>query len=216
MTKELDWSLFAQSSISHFLTLVEAPFIQTQPLPFGPVEEDIQWVFFNSPSAVRHAWNRIPSTTKIAALGEGTARELIKQGLTPQFIGSHPVEKAAAQFGQLVGEGKVLFPVTRIGKRTVQKALPADQVIEVGAYETLNRSCELPGDLDVIAFTSPSNVQSFFDQHEIPKGVQLVAIGETTAEALRTKGYSARVAKGYGMLAILDRIMGLGPEKDPA
>ncbi len=173
---------------------------------------NLKWVFFNSPAAVNHSWDILaPLELKVAALGKGTARELRKRGAKIDFIGSHPVKLAAQEFVERIGTDRVLFPVTAIGKRTVQQALSEEQLVEVEAYRTVDQQADLPHDVDIIAFTSPSNVHSFLKQHQLPSGVKVVAIGESTAATLQGVSNPVFIADGYGVLALFDRIMGLNP-----
>ena len=60
-------------------------------------------------------------------------------------------------------------------------------VHEITVYRTIATPHRLTGKFDAIAFFSPSAVDSFFSANEPPAGKPLFAIGETTAEAIRSR-----------------------------
>jgi uroporphyrinogen-III synthase len=90
------------------------------------------------------------------------------------------------QFAARVGDERVLFPQAKGSMRSVQQQfVRKDQVIDLPVYETVKRN-ELPvPDSDIVVFTSPSNVEAFFENNSVTKRQAIVAMGDATAAALR-------------------------------
>lgn len=159
-------------------------------------------MFFTSPNGVTHFLNGIDITSletkKIACLGTGTASSLIKNNISPDFIGNDSVDEVGRKFRQLVKEDYVLFPGAQEGKRSIQKLLSSDQVINVSTYKTTLKQIELKERYTFILFTSPSNVRAFFNSGNNIHGSQLaIAIGESTNLELISQGVKPVIAKGY-------------------
>jgi len=61
-----------------------------------------------------------------------------------------------------------------------------------------------------VAFTSPSNVEGFFAENELPSKATILAIGNTTAAALKARGVlNVQVAWQSSEQALADAILGL-------
>jgi uroporphyrinogen-III synthase len=66
-----------------------------------------------------------------------------------------------------------------------QQFVRKDQVIDLAVYETIKRENEAVPAAEIMVFTSPSNVEAFFEKHTISARQAVVAMGEATAAALR-------------------------------
>ena len=89
----------------------------------------------------------------------------------------------------MVGRSKVLFPQAKGSLKTVQQQMPAAQVIDLVVYETIQRSAENLPAADVLVFTSPSNVEAFFEKNSVAPGQKLVAMGHATGNSLKERGF---------------------------
>ncbi|HRG53617.1 MAG TPA: uroporphyrinogen-III synthase, partial [Bacteroidia bacterium] len=73
--------------------------------------------------------------------------------------------------------------------RTVQQQFEnAGQLKDLTVYETVKKiNAKLP-EVEVIVFTSPSNVESYFEKGKIKSGQQVIAMGKSTEKKLQTFG----------------------------
>ncbi len=110
-------------------------------------------------------------------------------GLQPDFIGEGNDTRAVAlRFAKEVGADRVLFPMAEASLRTIQKALPREQVVEQVVYRTREDVSLVHNNAAILVFTSPSNVRSYLKQARVLAHQTVVAIGPTTAKALKEKG----------------------------
>jgi uroporphyrinogen-III synthase len=154
---------------------------------------DCDWYFFSSRQAVRffflglkNAKLSLPKSIKIGVLGEGTAQALKNQALAPDFLGNGDPETVGRAFA-IVAEGqKVLFPRAAQSRESIQKSMSDTvEVIDLVVYENMARTeFELPH-ADILVFTSPLNAQAYFAKYLAHVDQQVLAIGQTTAEALQ-------------------------------
>lgn len=152
------------------------------------------WIFFTSKNAVKHFFDQQPDLNgeKIGAISHATADEIRKYGKIPEFVGGNNVKVTAKKFSEIVAGKKVLFPQAKKSLRTIQKQLRKEQVVDLPVYETVKKSGDrgqIPK-ADIFVFTSPSNVEAFFEKNKIPSGKykRVIAMGKTTAKAIKKLG----------------------------
>lgn len=171
------------------------------------------WIFFSSKNGVKHflAQTTIAPGTKLAAVGKGTSDELRKHNLRADFIGGTADTRIIAkQFGALCGRATVLFPQAKGSMKTVQQQLPTAKVIDLIVYETLSRPANDIPACDVMVFTSPSNVEAFFQSNKISKTQRVVAMGHATGSALKEKGIVSFVTPGsFDDAGLVRAVMGV-------
>ena len=92
---------------------------------------------------------------------------------------------------------------------TLKKADEKKQVTEVEFYNTLANNWIAPTDFDLILFTSPSNVDSYLQNHEIRPDTICLAIGDKTAGAIEKHGLTATISEGYLETDLYKMIMSL-------
>jgi uroporphyrinogen-III synthase len=127
---------------------------------------------------------------KIGCVGTATSQELRSFGFRADFIGqSTDTKLIGKQFASLAGNSKVLFPIAKDSLMSIQNQLTKkDNVINLPVYATLKHSIELNPDINIIIFTSPSNVEAFFEKNKFGAGQKAVAMGDATKNALLKKG----------------------------
>ncbi|MDQ3047336.1 MAG: hydroxymethylbilane synthase [Bacteroidota bacterium] len=151
------------------------------------------WIFFASSNAVAHFFDQKPEIkpkTKFGAIGKATEMELKKYDRNSAFVGSVPDTKVVGKkFAKTVGSETVLFPQAKGGLRTIQQQFEdATKVMDLVVYETVKKeNAELP-DAKVLVFTSPSNVESYFEKGKISSDQKVIAIGISTEKKLNEKG----------------------------
>lgn len=166
--------------------LIDIRFIPLKQVP------KTDWIFFSSKNAVKNFFMQKPvlDAVKIGCVGKSTADELRKFGKRADFIGySTDTKLTGKQFASTVGNKTVLFPQAKESMRSIQQAFPnPKQTIDLAVYETLKKNEELVPDFDIAVFTSPSNVEAFFEKNKIKPEHKIIAMGESTAAALRRHG----------------------------
>ena len=56
-------------------------------------------------------------------------------------------------------------------------------------YETLKTDVQIQADMfEIFLFTSPSNVEAFFEKNKLPASARIIAMGDATAGALKKYG----------------------------
>jgi uroporphyrinogen-III synthase len=85
-----------------------------------------------------------------------------------------------------------------------------ENVVNLEVYATLNISEEISPENDVIIFTSPSNVESYFEKNIWQDHQKAIAMGEATGKALeklKIKKYS--MPRSFDDLGLLQTVLGL-------
>ncbi|HQQ94876.1 MAG TPA: hydroxymethylbilane synthase [Bacteroidia bacterium] len=163
-------------------SLIEFKMIRIKELP------KTDWIFFSSKHAVRYFFKQKPQTgaVKYACLGTGTSAELRAHGHRADFIGqSTDTKLVGKQFSSKVGNAKVLFPIARGSLQSIQRQmLKWDNVFNLEVYATLKQSVQMGDDVNVIVFTSPSNVEAWFEKNSWKPHHQAVAMGDATGKML--------------------------------
>lgn len=172
-------------------SLIEFKQIRIKELP------KTDWIFFSSKHAVRYFFNQKPDTgnARFACLGTGTSAELRAHGKRADFIGqSTDVRLVGKQFSSKIGNAKVLFPIARGSLKSIQMQIQKrENVFNLEVYATLKHSVEIPEDTEVLVFTSPSNVEAYFEKNKWKAHQQAIAMGDATGKALeklKIKNYS--------------------------
>jgi hydroxymethylbilane synthase len=147
-----------------------------------------EWIFFSSKHAVKYFFIQKPelSNVKFGCIGTSTSAELRHYGKRADFIGqSTDTKLVGKQFSSKVGNAKVLFPIARGSMQSVQyQMVKRDNVINLEVYATLKQSQEIGEEYEIVVFTSPSNVEAFFEKNKLAASQKAIAMGESTGKAL--------------------------------
>jgi uroporphyrinogen-III synthase len=154
----------------------------------------LDWIFFYSSRGAEFLAEGLqgaplPGYVRLAALGPGTARAIERiWGRTADFVGSgEPLETSRA-FAEAARGHTVLFPRARHSEQSVRRLLEDSvQSVDWVVYENVpldEFACPVA---EVLLFTSPLNARAYYT-HCAPRGEKVLAIGETTAKALRELG----------------------------
>lgn len=166
-------------------------FIEFKPIPFSriPIAD---WVFFASKHAVKYFFDQKPEIgkLKIGAIGKSTAAAIRSYGKRADFIGySTNTRLTGKQFASLVKSAPVVFPQAKDSMRTVQQQfVNKSQTRDLAVYETIQKPVEDTPDADIMLFTSPSNVESFFEKKKLQPDQKIIAMGDATAHTLKQMG----------------------------
>ncbi len=155
-------------------------------------QPDTDWIFFTSKNSVRSFFENdlTIKNSKLACIGPGTTSVLKEYCDAIQFIGSDiDIKKVGQSFALELGTANCLFPISNISKRSIQKAIRNEsQVLDVVMYNTSLKTEIKVGPVDILIFTSPSNVRAYFSKYEIKENQQVIAMGPSTAETLEKSG----------------------------
>lgn len=186
-------SVFLQSLQQADFEVIGMSLIEFTPVFFTHLPES-DWVFFYSKKAVHYFFTNLRQanrecTAKIAAIGPGTAEALEDWNVPANFIGTGAPENTAGKFLAVAAAQRVLFPRAAQSRQSIQQILQEKIVpLDLIVYQNTPRTdFELPI-CDWLVFTSPMNVQAYFRKYKIYPHQQILAIGDTTANALRALG----------------------------
>ncbi|MBK9543950.1 MAG: hydroxymethylbilane synthase [Bacteroidetes bacterium] len=192
ITRDLKEESYLQNVLlGHGFQVEGKAMIETLAVPFHTLPS-AEWIFFSSKQAVKYFFRQKPQLgeQKFACVGKATADELRKSGKRADFIGSSTDTKMTGkQFAARVGSEKVLFPQAKGSMRSIQQQfVKPEQVIDLVVYETKKKNEGAAPEADMIVFTSPSNVEAWFERFRIHPGQKVIAMGDATANALRQFG----------------------------
>lgn len=189
--------------------------IETKAIPFNKLIKG-DWIFFSSKNAVKYFFEQKPNIegARIGAVGKASAEEIRKYGKRAEFIGnSDDTRMTGKKFSALVGNKTVLFPQAKKSMKTIQLQLAGGgRLIDLVVYETIK--CDDLGlkgaGFEVLVFTSPSNVETFFEKNRISEIQKVVAMGDATANALRRFGIRAnKTPPSFDDLGLVQAVMSL-------
>jgi hydroxymethylbilane synthase len=207
------YDLFSKSMKANGIQVNAQALIDIRPLPLKVVPRT-EWIFFSSKNAVKFFFSQNPElgSPKFGCVGKSTAEALRKYGKKPDFIGySTDTRMTGKQIAAAVGSASVLFPQAKESMRSIQQQFSnRQQVIDISVYETIkNNETKVP-DADVMVFTSPSNVEAFFEKNKIKTGQKCVAMGHATASSLRQFGVPhAALPQTFDDLGLIQAVFGL-------
>lgn len=165
-------------------------FLSFIPVPFE-VQRPFDVIFFSSVRSVMFfkAGESIPTHSLIACIGDKTAELLESMGHTVDFKGSQSGEPkvVAEEFNVWLEDKNVLFPISDRSLKSISSEISDDQKEDVVVYSTAVVGKKVDA-CDVYVFTSPSNVEGFFECNLVPVGARVVAWGKSTEKALVGKG----------------------------
>ena len=178
--EEKNWNLISNSFIDFEIVNAEIP-------------QNFDWIFFGSKRAAFYFLLQavIPANCKVACIGQKTKSHLEKMGLKVDFFGqeSGNPELVANELKKQIQTENLIVPISNVSNHSIAKAFPKNQVSEIVVYMTKNQTKKINENLDLIAFTSPSNVDGFLLENTISKDCKIIAWGKTTEKHLISKGY---------------------------
>ncbi len=202
------------------------------PAPLAEVARELAeftWIAFTSANAVTAllaaAGGSLPPHLQMAAVGEATARALAARGIESALVAAEPSGAGLANqlLARLAADDRVLLPQAADARPELLQALlmAGVTVAPVVAYRKV-MPVEAPalaaaifrhGPLGWVSFTSSSAVSSFASLFgpawpERRRSLRAVAIGPTTAEALRQAGVEpAALAAQPSAVAMVDAMV---------
>ncbi|MCW0482082.1 uroporphyrinogen-III synthase [Gaoshiqia sediminis] len=185
------------------------PMIEVSPSLFQLQKEigSYHWLVFTSKNGVSAFLQEQKPTNsnKMAALGEITAAELLKNGYVADFVGSG---KSGADFaeelsGTIPPGNSVLLVLGNLAPDTLQRKLSANHPVDrVNVYQTIepenideNLLKQIEDDAyDLLIVSSPSAIKNLYATLKRNKtGLRLISIGKTTTTAMSELGLNPLV-----------------------
>jgi hydroxymethylbilane synthase len=171
------------------------------------------WIFFSSKHAVKYFFSQKPAvgTVKFGCVGTSTSAELRKHGHRADFIGqSTDIKLVGKQFSSKAGNARVLFPIARGSMQTIQwQMAKKDNVFNVEVYATVKQPLTLASTPDILLFTSPSNVEAYFEKHKPDAKQRFIAMGDATGKALGRAGIKEfSMPDGFDDLSLVRAVVG--------
>lgn len=166
--------------------------IKFSALPFEvPTQTD--WLFFYSKKGVKYFFEKVSLSSerpKIACIGQGTANYLQeKTGLNSDFVGNGAPKESAQAFLEVAKQQRVTFVRAMNSKKSVQQFLE-HKIISIDCIVYQNHPIDeqylFSG--EILVFTSPLNVKTYFNLNRLGPTQKVVAIGQSTAAALTECG----------------------------
>lgn len=210
---------------------------------FGPPE----WLVFTSPTGVRVFMDAFMNRydvrdlcrTKIAVIGEGSRKALLRYGIRADFMPSvYDGETLGRELARRIredGEGtaatepvRILIPRASIGNRALVDELEKAgdvEILDIPTYDTVYscpgvvdlRARICGGQIDYVIFTSASTVMGFCAsvQGADLSGVTAVCIGRQTAAVAEAAGMRTRVAKKATEEALVEEVIAASGKRPP-
>lgn len=154
------------------------------------------WLFFYSQTGVDFFFKQFGiediqhQQLKIGVFGPKTGQHLGQYGILPDFIGSAIAETTAASFlSNLSSNDRVTFVRGKKSVNSLKSLLPDDVIQDdLLVYDNqIQVSCALPYH-DILVFTSPMNLQAYYNSNPLLSQQSIIVIGPTTAMAGLTLG----------------------------
>ncbi len=193
ITRDLKGNSFFKNVLEgNGYTVQGISFIETKTVAISDLPHT-GWVFFASSNAVEHFFSQNPELkpkTKFGVIGKSTEQELKKYDRNAAFVGSIADTKVVGKkFAKAVGEETVLFPQAKGGLRTIQQQFAdSTKLFDLVVYETVKKENATMPEVEIVVFTSPSNVESYFEKGKITANQKVIAIGKSTEKKLLEKG----------------------------
>ncbi|MEO8087983.1 MAG: hydroxymethylbilane synthase [Bacteroidota bacterium] len=206
---------YFQHVLSHHGFSVEGKsLIEMNSIPIRSVPVT-DWIFFSSKNAVTFFFLQKPELgdQKFGCIGKSTAEAIRKYGKRADFIGySTDTKMTGKQFASRVGSGTVLFPMAKGSMRSIQNGfVKSGQTIDLTVYETLKTDVQIQvSDFDIFLFTSPSNVEAFFEKNRLTNSHKVIAMGDATASSLKKFGiFHPTVPEGFDDVSLSRAVFGV-------
>lgn len=167
---------------------------------------ETDWVFFSSANSVKSYFeNNGSRDCNFGAIGLQTAN-IARRFVPCKFIGIGTPKDVAVRFKSAIGTCSVCFPMSNKSIRSIQKALPSNQVFDVVAYVTKHQPKQVE-DSDYYLFTSPSNVEAFFKENNLTESATIIAIGPSTHKKLSELGIKSSMSHSASFMSMIDCVI---------
>jgi uroporphyrinogen-III synthase len=103
-----------------------------------------------------------------------------------------------------------LIPRAKGSLQSIQKALtPNTKLIDMPIYETVLEEDVGKTNAEVLIFTSPSNVEAYFQKNLVDPDQKIVCIGYSTAQAIEEMGLKYTLPFSPDEMGLAEAVFGL-------
>lgn len=210
---------FARALAKHNIVIDARSLIRIYPVinkldPF--ILKHVDWVFFASKNGIDHFFALEPQLrkhTKIGVVGRGSEEALRKYDRIADFSGDDfgiHTDEIGHEFAKIADGQTVLFPRAKGSLETIQKAMTANtKIIDMPVYETVLEEDVAASAADVLIFTSPSNVEAYFNDNLIEPGQQIISIGKSTGAKIEEMGLPYVTPYSPDEIGLAEAVFGL-------
>lgn len=196
-TRPIDAALADKAKRSNILIDVMS-FIDTHPRQDIETQQEIEWVSTEHAIVVFTSMNAVDAVTdmldgyipewRIYCMGHATQQQVAS------YFGEHAIAGTADSAAHLAEEiieneepDEVIFFCGNRRRDELPSRLRKEkiEVTEIEVYETILLPRKVEKAYDGVLFFSPSAVESFFTDNNLPAAAVVFAIGETTAQAVK-------------------------------
>ena len=186
----------------HRLETYHFPMIEIKPVLFNSKDfNDFDYIIFTSKNGIKNFIDKVTilDKTKLICLGKKTEMKLNEYGYKSTFTANRNYAKTMAnelRKSNLIKEKKVLLVQGKIAKNDLFNSLNNFcKVTRLDVYNTLMKN-KINHDLEkllnretITVFSSPSSFDSFIQFYN-PIKTNIISIGNTTTEHIKSKGYA--------------------------
>lgn len=218
ISRELsEYSYFRKALEKHKIEIEARSLIRTVPTIHkidSYIFKHVDWIFFSSKNGIEYFFALdpvLPKDIKFGVVGRGSEEALRQLGKTVSFVGeSSDTTEVSEEFAEVANGQAVLFPSAKESLRTIQQGLsPETKVIDMVIYETILEDNIQQSFADVLVFTSPSNVDAYFEENLLEPGQQVVAIGKSTGKKFEEMGVNYLLPASPDEIGLAEVVFGI-------
>lgn len=219
ITRELsENSYFRKSLEKHDIEVEARSLIRTVPVITkldNYILKNVDWIFFSSKNAVEYFFNLeplLPKKVKFGVMGSGSEDMLRRKGHFVDYTGiGVDTADVAADFAAIANGKIVLFPSAKDSLRSIQQGLSPDtRIIDLPVYETIQEENPVQSGAEILVFTSPSNVEAYFEKNLLHPDQQVIAIGKSTGKKLEETGVKYTLPYSPDETGLAEAVFGIG------
>lgn len=174
------------------ITLIDEPLIEINPVRYSYTPQT-KWIFFSSKNSITYFFAQnpiLPAKVNYGVVSIVSANYLLTFGKEANFIGQgNNMLQIAKDFKEALKNDTVLFPQAIDSLQSIQKQLSfTNTCYNLYVYKTSIKSDFTIPYTDILIFTSPSNVLSYFNKYKIDSRQLVIAMGDATKYKLTEYG----------------------------
>lgn len=220
ITRNLTESSYLRRALEkHHIAIEDRSLIKTFPT-INKVDsyifKHVNWIFFSSKNAIEYFFKLepiLPKKVKFGVLGRGSEDTLRRFGKIADFNGEVEgidTSDIAEKFAVVANGSTVLFPAAKDSLRTVQQVLSIEtKIIELPVYETVLEEEVEKSYAQVLIFTSPSNVEAYFQNNLLEPGQKVICIGKSTGKKFDEMGVEYTLPYSPDEIGLAEAVFGL-------
>jgi uroporphyrinogen-III synthase len=174
------------------ITLIDESLIEINPVRYSYTPQT-KWIFFSSKNSITYFFAQnpiLPAKVNYGVVSVVSANYLLTFGKEANFIGQgNNMLQIAKDFKEALKNDTVLFTQAIDSLQTIQKQLSfTNTCYNLYVYKTSIKNDFTIPYTDILIFTSPSNVLSYFNKYKIDSRQLVIAMGDATKYKLTEYG----------------------------